>query len=145
MNPRRGPAGLIIATLGWFTLLIGGVFWPLPGRVPRPPPMPLEAPVPLLETTPAAVDGGVIARMVLVGLPPPASNQVQEGSKCEAPAKMRRGGCWVAVADELPPCDPPAGKQRRLWPEDGKCWLPVGTARTTPTSGGGAPVGVADP
>lgn len=79
-------------------------------------------------------------------LPAPARNQLPV-EKCEEPARALDGGCWLMVGDVQPPCDPSPGKSRKMWPKDGRCWMPVFEAKKTPTSseprGGG--VSVADP
>lgn len=77
-------------------------------------------------------------------LPSPGPNQIKKPDACEPPAKFRRGGCWLIVGDEKPPCDPPPGKPRRLWPDDDRCWLPVAEARPPPTSGGSFPATIAE-
>lgn len=132
--------GLIAA--GWFTVAL--TFDPRP----KPHPVPAEAiePAPSLEWT---VDAGqsmaTFSTIVLKKLPAPGANQITDPSKCQPPAKVVQGGCWLAVADEYPPCDPPHGKPRNLWPDNGKCWFPVAPARGAPTSGGGGVPGVANP
>lgn len=77
-------------------------------------------------------------------LPSPGPNQIKKPEECEPPAKFRRGGCWIPISDQEPPCDPPPGRQRRLWPDDDRCWLPVAHAQPVPTSGGSYPATIAE-
>jgi hypothetical protein len=116
-------------------------------KVPRPvppPPTPLEAPVPLLEATPTA-DAGAIAMRVLPGkLPAAGQNQIRDPKKCPRPAKFIEGGCWMAVADEEPPCEKP-GEPKVMWAHAGRCWVPYAAARLPQQSGDPRPVGLADP
>lgn len=105
-----------------------------------PPPTPLEAPVPLLETTPTTDAGAIAARFIPGKLPPPGPNQLRAG-KCD-PEQSHveiNGGCWVKT-ERPPPC--PRGKQ---WEHEGRCWLPVAPAKQLPQSGEPRPRGVADP
>jgi hypothetical protein len=112
--------------------------WALSLDRPRPAQaeVALEAPVPLQEWT---ADAGVIVlptmKVVIGKLPSPGPNQIKESRKCEAPAQFKEGGCWLPIAGEQPPCDPAAGRQRKLWPDKGMCWFPVAEARPPPTTG----------
>lgn len=130
-------AALVVASLG---------LWLVPKKA-QPPEAPLEAPVPMQEWT---ADAGVLVlpaiRVVILGLPKPGPNQITKLEKCRPPAKFRDGGCWLAIADEVPPCDPPPGQPRNLWAEDKRCWFPVAEAKPPPTSGEPRrPGGVAGP
>lgn len=96
-------------------------------------------------TTDSARGGDVLVAVAPGKLPSPARGQL-EAEKCEEPAQVLDGGCWLAVANQSPPCDPPPGKPRKMWPKNGQCWMPVFKAAVTPTSSdprGG--VSVADP
>jgi hypothetical protein len=124
--------GVVAAVLGYAV-----VAWDLKKPLPQPrDEEAFELPVPMQEM---AVDAGANlpgARGVGIGrLPSPGPNQITDAAKCIPPAKFRDGGCWIAVADEKPPCDPPAGRQRNLWPDGERCWFPVARAAPTPTSG----------
>lgn len=140
-----GPNTFRAATLFTVALMLGlgTVTVPLPHghRQERDvPPMPLEAPVPLLESTPASLDGGAVLHMVLSSLPPPGPNQLRAGQCDPEQAQVTlNGGCWVQTQTP-PPC--PRGKQ---WEHEGHCWLPVAPAKPLPTSGGGSTQGVARP
>jgi hypothetical protein len=97
-------------------------------------------------TTDSAPAAELLVAVAPGKLPSPGRGQL-EPEKCEEPAQVLDGGCWLAVANQQPPCDPPAGKPRKMWPKNGQCWMPVFKAATTPTSSEprGGRVSVADP
>jgi hypothetical protein len=130
---------LVGAALALFVLVLSET-----PRPRSPPPTPLEAPVPLLETTPTTDAGAIAARFIPGKLPPPASNQVKEVDKCPWPAKFLEGGCWMAVANEKPPCKAPDGR-KAAWAHEDQCWVPYAEAKPPRQSGEPRPRGVADP
>jgi len=132
-NARLTIVAIIAATIAI------AVFTPVPQRTTKPPPTPLEAPVPLQEWTTA--DAGAWVASALPGrLPTPGPNQLRAG-QCDPDRSEKEvnGGCWVKT-EKPPPC--PRGKQ---WEHEGACWLPVAHAKPVPTSGGGEARGVAEP
>lgn len=135
--------GLNIA-VSLVAILAGGAIVSLcePGAKEAAQP-PMEAPVPLQEGTPAA-DAGPVLKAVLGKLPPPGPNQVKDAGKCRWPAQFLDGGCWMAVADEKPPCTSPDGTAR-AWPHDGRCWVRYLEAKPVPQSGDPRHRGVAEP
>lgn len=140
---NHGPNKALIAT-GVFAGLAVLLLVPTPNpRPPTPPPTPLEVPVPLLEVTPTA-DAGPMIAMVLRNLPAPGPNQIKDPSKCHWPAKFVEGGCWLAVDGPKPPCVSPDGSTK-LWPHADRCWTPYAEAKPVPTSGELRPLGVAEP
>lgn len=137
--------------LWWLTIIVLVVLIPTVGKdlareflLPHPAVTALDA-VPDLSWT---VDGSRYSPPVFAflpgTLPSPGPNQIKVAEKCEPPAKFRRGGCWVAISDEKPPCDPPPGRPRRLWPDEDRCWFPVAEAKPPPTSGGSYPATIAE-
>lgn len=118
----------------------------VPDRPQRQAPV-LEAPVPMLESTPStAADAGPFLRKAVFGkLPPPAQNQITDPKKCVAPGEWIKNACWMPVAKQKPPCDPGEGEARKMWPHDDLCWIPMAEAKPVPTTGGTHTPGVADP
>lgn len=116
------------------------IIWDPKPQKPPPLPIPLEAPVPLLESTPTADAGAFVARSVPGKLPAPGPNQRRAGQCDPEQSQVEvNGGCWVQTTHP-PPC--PMGKQ---WEHEGRCWLPVGHAKPIPRSGDPRPLGVAEP
>jgi hypothetical protein len=104
----------------------------------------IEERVPALEWTADASAMSLLIPVAVGKLPPPGPNQKRSG-QCKAPEKDIGGGCWVAIVGEKPPCDPVDGEERRMWPHDGLCWMPVGRAARAPTTGEPRAPTVAEP
>ncbi len=131
--------------LRWLLVLLFAVLIPTVGAslarefLFPPPAAPAVGPLPPLDFT---TDGSRYSPPIYVlfgELPDPAPNQKHAPCTEDVGEKEMKGACWLAIK-KGPPC--PKGK---AFEDNGVCWLPVAYAARTPTSGGGAPVNIADP
>lgn len=154
--PFLQPLWFGFLSLRW--ILMGGLMLVLVMQVVRytrvapPEPVPSVEAVPSLQPTTEVgwtTDGGTPLLMLNAvlsrKLPEPGQGQVNTATACKPPGRFVDGGCWIPVADEVPPCTPTNGEHRTMWPHDGKCWLPVPRTARGPTSGEPRPGSVADP